>query len=126
MAEIEGLGADKDFLSGVLGEDEPHPASISALLYIKSWTQGNLTELAQVQEIFARFSVQGNRQAQVCYDTLHDIMNNEEPEDLYILGLAWTLKQMKDGIGLSKNKKDKNEEAKELPTGRDNSGTLRS
>ena len=71
---------------------EPHPAAKSALNYIRTIPY---TDLVLYQEAFATNAIEGNRLAEVCLGTINRLLHSEPVSDRYILGLAWTLKEMR-------------------------------
>lgn len=78
---------------GTIKEGEYHPAANSALAYINA--QG-FKKLIQWQEAFASCAIEGNRSAEICSETLDRIMTGKTVSDRYLLGLAWTIRQMED------------------------------
>lgn len=81
---------DKTTLVGT----EPHPAALFASDYI---AQLGLAERMQWLEVFSSLAIEGNRLAEVCAGTLRRIMDREPVSDRYVLGLAWTIRNMKKG-----------------------------
>ena len=75
-----------------LNPTEPHPAAKSALNYIRTIPY---TDLVLYQEAFATNAIEGNRLAEVCLGTLNRLLHSEPVSDRYLLGLAWTLKEMR-------------------------------
>lgn len=84
---------EKTYDRETLKPKEPHPASASAINYIKSI---NIDRLFQYLESFSSCAIENNRLAEICYGTLNRILNNEPVSDRYLLGLAWTIKTMED------------------------------
>ena len=76
-----------------LNPTEPHPAARSALDYIRTIPY---TDLVLYQEAFATNAIEGNRLAEICLGTLNQLLHSEPVSDRYLLGLAWTLKRMRD------------------------------
>jgi len=74
---------------------EPHPASTSAMEYIKTIPY---VELIQLQGSFSSCSLSDNRLAEVCSETLRRLLNNEPVSDRYLLGLCWTIKTIRKSI----------------------------
>lgn len=77
---------------GTLAVGETHPAARNAYSYIKHF----MVTQFHILEAFASCAMAGNRMAEVCYETLNRIRNNEPVSDRYILGLAWFLKEMEE------------------------------
>lgn len=75
-----------------LKPSEPHPAARSALNYIRKIP---LTDLLLYQGAFATNAIEGNRLAEVCLGTLNRLLHFEPVSDRYLLGLAWTLMEMR-------------------------------
>lgn len=69
---------------------EPHPAAQSALAFVCSHS---LPALMVWQGTFASCAIEGNRQAEICGETLRRVLEREPVSDRYILGLAWTMRQ---------------------------------
>lgn len=76
---------------GFLNEGEPHPAAFSAKAYITRLSQ---EQLYTYLEAFSSCSIENNRLAEVCAETLRRLINKESVSDRYLLGLAWTLKKL--------------------------------
>lgn len=75
---------------GTLKLGEVHPASHSAMAYIKSLSP---QDLFMWQDAFASCAIDGNnRSAEICCETLRRLLHNEPVSDRYLLGLAWTIK----------------------------------
>ena len=83
--------SDEDKVNLPLGV--PHPAAVSAYQFINELP---LVELVMWQEIFASITLssEDNLLASTCSDTLDRIIKGETIGDRYILGLAWTVKNM--------------------------------
>ncbi|MCK9371249.1 hypothetical protein M0R04_15155 [Candidatus Dojkabacteria bacterium] len=78
---------------GTLGLSEPHPAAYEAIKYLRSL---DFKEIATFSESFASCSLSGNRLSEVCSETLRRFMTGEPVSDRYILGLAWTIRTIKE------------------------------
>ena len=74
---------------------EPQPAAGSALDYIRTISY---TDLVLYQEAFATNAIEGNRLAEVCLGTLNRLLHSEPVSDRYLLGLAWTLMEMRNEV----------------------------
>ena len=75
---------------GELGA-EPHPAGRTAV----HWLLGlGYPELTTIQEAFASTAIEGNFLAEVCGETLRRLLAREPVSDRYILGLAWTVRDL--------------------------------
>lgn len=70
---------------------EPHPSSHSALSWI---SRLGMQQLAMAQESYSSCAIEGNRHAEICSETLRRLMNSEPVSDRYLLGLAWSLREM--------------------------------
>jgi hypothetical protein len=81
---------------GTLKIGEFHPAASSAMSFIKSLGLG---ELAMWQESFSSCAIENNRLAEICSETLDRVMTGKPVSDRYLLGLAWTIKNMGDKNG---------------------------
>ncbi len=75
---------------GTLKEKEAHPASESALAYLKGL---GLEKLSMWQECFSSCAIEGNRLGEICSETLYRLMNGKPVSDRYLLGLAWIIKK---------------------------------
>lgn len=82
---------DNDGL-GTIQEGEYHPAANSAMEYVES-RMADPSWLI-ICESFASVALSGNRTAEICYSTIDRLNNGEPVSDRYLLGLAWTLKEM--------------------------------
>jgi len=78
---------------GTIKDGEYHPAANYAMLYIKSL---GMEKIMIYQESFASTAIEGNRLAEICNETLHRILSKQTVSDRYIMGLAWTIKQMEE------------------------------
>jgi len=78
-------------MRGELNTGEAHPSSQSALAYISSL---GLQKLFGYAEAFASTAIEGNRLAEICHETLRRLLAKEPVSDRYLLGLAWTLRDM--------------------------------
>ncbi|NOG70468.1 hypothetical protein [Roseicella sp. DB1501] len=77
--------------AGTLGIGEHHPAADSAMAYLRSLSAETLL---LYQQTFASLSLSGNRLAELCGETLRRVMAGEPVSDRYLLGLAWTIREM--------------------------------
>lgn len=50
-----------------------------------------------LQESLASTALSGNRSAEIMSETLRRLLNGEPVSDRYLLGLAWFLRNWKDG-----------------------------
>ena len=75
---------------GTLQVGEPHPAARDALHYLK----GLGSNLLEYQEAFASTAIEGNRLAEICSETLSRLLASEPVSDRYLLGLAWTVREI--------------------------------
>jgi hypothetical protein len=78
---------------GTLNLGEMHPSAPSAMMYILRLGPVRLMTLA---ESFASCSIEGNRFAEICSETLRRVMDREPVSDRYILGLAWAIRNMEE------------------------------
>ena len=79
-------------MSETLNPNEPHPAIKSAIAYLSKMSE---MELMQHREAFASCAIEGNRLAEICIGTINRLLKNEPVSDRYLLGLVWTLRDMK-------------------------------
>ncbi len=77
---------------GTLEIGECHPATDSALKYIKSLSYN--MDWFLIKESIASLALSGNRLAEICFATLERLEKHEPVSDRYLLGLAWTLKDL--------------------------------
>lgn len=73
---------------GTLKPTEPHPAALTALAYLQKMPA---SELMVWQASFASNALEGNRLAEICYETLDRLLNGEPVSDRYLLGLVTTI-----------------------------------
>ncbi len=85
-------------MSGTLEQGEFHPAANSAFVYCKN----ALKYKPFLMEAFASTALSGNRTAELCYETARRLLDNEPISDRYLLGLAWTIKEMDDTQSLDR------------------------
>jgi predicted solute-binding protein len=76
-------------IKGELKEKENHPAVYSAIKYLS-----RRVNKESLTEAFASCAIENNRLAEVCLETIRRIKANESVNDRYLLGLAWTLKEL--------------------------------
>ena len=81
---------------GTISEGSYHPAADGAMEYIKSIPT---VELFMIAESFASTSLSGNKTSEICYETLDRLLKKEPVSDRYLLGLAWTIKRIRDEKG---------------------------
>jgi len=78
-------------MDGTLHGGEYHPAADDAMAYVR---QLSTLDLLQWQEALASSALSGNRLAEVSAETLRRVLAGEPVSDRYLLGLAWTLRNM--------------------------------
>lgn len=78
---------------GTLNVNESHPAASAALVYIRSI---DLIELYELLESFSSCAIENNRLGEICGTTLDRILKGKPVSDRYLLGLAWTIKSIRD------------------------------
>lgn len=78
-------------MTGTLNDREPHPAARDAQLWIAKLPPD---VLSSALEAFSSCAIEGNRLGEVCGETLRRLLNSESVSDRYLLGLAWTLRDM--------------------------------
>lgn len=78
---------------GTLKVGEPHPASLTALEYLKTIP---FSDLYQYLEAFSSCAIEGNRLGEICAETLNRLLKKDPVSDRYLLGLAWTIRDMKE------------------------------
>lgn len=80
---------------GTLNEGQPHPAAHDAKQWILDYVRRNdVAALPRLLESFASVGMSGNRLAECCGETLRRLLNGEPVSDRYLLGLAWTMRNM--------------------------------
>lgn len=79
---------------GTLSVGEPHPATLLALKWIRSLSQ---EDMAIYSESFSSCAIEGNRLAEICSETLNRLQTGLPVSDRYILGLAWAIRDIKNG-----------------------------
>lgn len=78
-----------------LKDNEPHPAAFDAKQWIVDYvTRHDGTEAFRLLESFCSVGMSGNRLAEICGGTLRRMLNKEPVSDRYLLGLAWTIRNM--------------------------------
>lgn len=81
---------------GTLGIGEYHPAADAAMAWVQEYRAADPLRWLQLTEAFASTALSGNRLAEICVETINRLNNAEGVSDRYLLGLAWTLRQMED------------------------------
>ena len=71
---------------------EPHPMAFSAFAYIKK----HMTPI--MIEAIASCAMAGNRGAEIAMGTWNRISSGEDVSDRYVLGLAWTMRELIDSV----------------------------
>lgn len=81
--------------NGTLNAGEPHPASLSALYWLRSQPKEviNLCVMS-----FTAAAGSGNRLGEVCLETMNRIMEGKPVSDRYLLGLAWAIRDCMDTV----------------------------
>ena len=80
---------------GTLEEGEPHPAAFGAKQWILDYVRRNeVSALPRLLESFCSVGISDNRLAECCGETLRRLLNGEPVSDRYLLGLAWTMRNM--------------------------------
>lgn len=74
---------------GTLAESEPHPAASNAREWIAKLS---ISDLMIWKESFASCTIEDNRTAEVCLETLDRLLHSKPVSDWYVLGLAWVMK----------------------------------
>ena len=78
---------------GTLKDGEPHPIAYAAKDYIASL---GVPKLMMYLESYSSCAIEGNRLGEICGETLDRLMHGQPVSDRYILGLAWSLKNMEE------------------------------
>lgn len=90
MSEVENTG-------GTLAEGEAHPAAYDAKRWMLEYVGRHDAEvLPRLLESFCSVGLSGNRLAECCGETLRRLLNGEPVSDRYLLGLAWTMRDMEE------------------------------
>lgn len=83
--------AETSISDGVLRPGEYHPATDAAFKYLAELPLDTLTEHMKT---LANQAVAGSRCAGVCLHTLNAMLSGNQLADRYILGAAWTVKEL--------------------------------
>ncbi len=112
LKDIDNMmaGIDNPTPEGTLAPGEPHPASSSAMKYIVDF-MSDMQEVAHLDEVLKKLAPT-NRLAEICNETFLRVMNNEKVDDRYVLGLAWTIRNLMD----AKIERDKQPSKPDKPT----------
>lgn len=81
--------------NGTLNPGEPHPASLSALHWLKSQPKEIINLCVQS---FAAASADGNRLGEVCFETMNRMLDGKPVSDRYLLGMAWAIRDCIDTV----------------------------
>lgn len=76
-------------MNGDLNPGEHHPSALDALAWVKA--QG-WADLCMWQEALSSCAISGNRNAELCSETLRRFMAGEGVGPQHILALAWTMR----------------------------------
>lgn len=77
-----------------IADGEYHPAANAAMRWVKDCMRNPL-EWALAKESMASTALSGNRLADICVGTMERLEKGEPVSDRYLLGLAWTLRAMR-------------------------------
>lgn len=84
-----------EMTKGTLRDGEPHPQGVDAFAYVKRRLfEMYPREIFLLRESMASCSIEGNRTAEVCGETLDRILSGQVVSDRYVLGLAWFMRLM--------------------------------
>lgn len=81
-------------MTGTLEPGEVHPAAHGAMRFVKEFMRCNPKRFLMLLESFASTALSGNRLGDICCETARRIMSGEPVSDRYLLGLAWTLREI--------------------------------
>lgn len=76
---------------------EAHPAAYSARKWI---AEQDMAWLCSALGAFSSTALSGNRTSELCAETLDRLLRGDTVSDRYVLGLAWTLKELKENEGV--------------------------
>ncbi len=80
---------------GTLEVGEPHPAAHNAKMWILEYIgRKDVKDIFILLEAFCSVGLSGNRLADCCGETLRRLLHGEPVSDRYLLGLAWTMRDM--------------------------------
>ena len=81
---------------GHLPDGVPHPASLYALAWFRTWEAEHIGQAAQFREAFASVALSGNLLGEVCSETWRRIDAGETVSDRYLLGLVMAIRNLVD------------------------------
>jgi hypothetical protein len=81
---------------GELKANEPHPSAFRAKEYLFSL---GVEKLFVYQSSYSSCAIEGNRLAEICSETLSRLLSGKPVSDRYLLGLAWSIREMEDNHG---------------------------
>ena len=81
---------------GTLQIGEVHPAAHCAMAYMTAFLTEHPEKAMRLIEAFSSIALSGGRLAEVCAETLRRLIKSELVSDRYLLGLAWTIKEMEE------------------------------
>ncbi len=86
---------DKGINKNELYKGEPHPSAYDAKKYLISLGP---SKLMVYLEAYSSCAIEGdNRMAEICGETLNRLIQGKPVSDRYILGLAWSIRNMEEG-----------------------------
>lgn len=89
--------SDEETPHGTLRPGEFHPAASSAMAWLREYiARKEPHEIPMLLESFSSVGMSGNRNAELCGETLNRIMTGQPVSDRYLLGLVWTIREMED------------------------------
>ena len=80
---------DEKIIPGTLKVGEPHPAAESAIKYLQGL---GIEKLITHLGAFSSCSIEDNRMAEICSETLHRFNTGQPVSDRYLLGVAWIIR----------------------------------
>lgn len=89
---------------GTIRLGEHHPAADNAFQWVKEKLRNDQGGVFLLLESLYSTALSGSRNAEICAETLRRILNGEMISDRYLLGLAWTMRELED---LKKEKKNR-------------------
>ena len=81
-------------LDTTIKDGEYHPAADGAMEWLKDFMLTNPTEYLKIKESLASTALSGNRLSELCVSTIYRLAKSKPVSDRYLLGLAWTVRQV--------------------------------
>ena len=77
-----------------IADGEYHPAADGAMTWLKTLMINDPKRYVTIKESLYSTALAGNQLAEICCSTIDRIATGQPVSDRYLLGLAWTVRQL--------------------------------